>query len=193
VQSISPSSRRRSRSRRESATGFEEYGFGPHFARICEHPPICVLKSEEGGWSISAGAEPDCRRNFEKFDLLLNLTGDSVLAGHVIPVAELARWRRPPLIPEIVLDWPDMGVVNLPRAFWVDLVGYLAQKRVNLLIFCFGGHGRTGTAIASIMTVCGWESTDAIAWVRANYCPRAIETKQQEEYVHRIARESPEA
>lgn len=130
-------------------------------------------------------------RDLIQFDLLLNLTGSTVLSRHLIPVPALARWQQPPLVPEIVLEWPDMGVVDLPREFWIDLVSYLQQSHSDMLIFCVGGHGRTGTAIASIMTVCGWESNDAIAWVRAHYCSRAIETKKQEEYVRRIAGDIP--
>lgn len=192
MQSTFPSNRRRSRSRKHSTDELDEYGFSPYFARFCEHRPRCVLKSEEDGWSIFAGAGPDCGDQMGKFDLLLNLTGSSFLAGHSIPLPELARWQSSPLVPEIVLDWPDLGVVHLPRAFWIDLIRYLALKRASMLVFCLGGHGRTGTAIASIMTVCGWDSADSIAWVRANYCPRAIETKQQEEYVRRVAGEIPD-
>lgn len=191
LQATSPSNRRQSRSRRDTTYWLEEYGFDRRFAPICEHKPRCLLKSDEGGWSIWAGAAPDCRGQMENFELLLNLTGDSALAGHSIPIPELARWQAPRQVPEIVLDWPDLGIVHLPREFWIDLVGYLSLKRARMLVFCLGGHGRTGTAVACIMAVCGWESTDAIAWVRANYCPRAIETKRQEEYVRQIAAETP--
>jgi hypothetical protein len=193
MHSTSPSNRRKPRSRKDTTYWLEDYGFDLHFAPLCEHKPRCVLKSDEGGWSIWAGTGADCRGQMGNFDLLLNLTGDSVLAGHCIPVPELAHWQGPRLVPEIVLDWPDLGIVHLPREFWTDLVRYLALKRARILVFCVGGHGRTGTAIACIMATCGWESADAIAWVRANYCPRAIETRQQEEYVRRIARENPDS
>lgn len=185
----SRSKRRQSRSRSPYGSGFG-YGLDFPYAQFCEHPPQCLLRSVEGGWSVSAGAEPDCQKHMGRFDLLLNLTGSSVLARHVIPVQQLAHWEKPPLVPEIVLDWPDMGAIDLPRQFWSELVAHLASTRSSLLVFCVGGHGRTGTAIASIMTVCGWESADAIAWVRANYCTRAIETKLQEHYVHQIAGEN---
>jgi protein-tyrosine phosphatase len=125
------------------------------------------------------------------FDLLLNLTGDTVFGGHIIPVAKLKRWASPAGIPEIVLDWPDMGTIRLPSDFWKALIAVLSEQKAKMLVFCVGGHGRTGTAIASLMVACGWSSADAIAWVRAHYCVRAIETKGQEQYVRWIAGEIP--
>ena len=92
-------------------------------------------------------------------------------------------------MPEILLDWPDMEAVNLPREFWDDLVAHLAHARAQMLIFCVGGHGRTGAAIACLMVACGWQSGEAITWVRRNYCPCAIETTEQERYIRSIAGE----
>jgi hypothetical protein len=129
-----------------------------------------------------------------RFDLLLNLTGDSLFRRHIIPVPALAQWEGDgPMSREIVLDWPDMGIVELPRAFWVKLVEQLTVTNASMLVFCVGGHGRTGTAIASLMVACGWTSSDAIGWVRAHYCGRAIETDEQEQYIRWIAGEVTEA
>lgn len=161
------------------------------FPHQCFHPPQCLLKSNEGGWTVWAGAGADCTARLQEFDLLLNLTGTSVFDRHTVGVRELAHWEVPSPIPEIVLDWPDMGVVELPRNFWTELVEHLNRSPVRLLVFCVGGHGRTGTAMASIMVACGWGSADAIAWVRTNYCPRAIETHEQELYVRMMAGEIP--
>jgi len=157
---------------------------------LCPHPPQLLFTSKDAGWKIYAGAGPDCIKRLSKFDLLLNLTGDTVFGGHIIPLPELKRWERPGCVPEIVLDWPDMGIICLPREFWTTLMDLLTQRQAKMLVFCVGGHGRTGTAIASLMAACGWSSADAIAWIRANYCRRAVETEEQEEYVHWIAGEA---
>ncbi|HEX2918260.1 MAG TPA: protein-tyrosine phosphatase family protein [Edaphobacter sp.] len=157
---------------------------------LCAHPPQCVLKGTDAGWSIFAGAGADCLSSMVRFDFVLNLTGESLFRKHVIPVPELAHWEgRGPRVPELVLDWPDMGTVDLPRQFWVDLIEHLNRTSASMLVFCVGGHGRTGTAIASLMVACGWTSADATAWVRAHYCGRAIETDEQEDYVRWIAGE----
>lgn len=160
---------------------------------LCAHPPQCVLKGTDAAWSIFAGAGADCLSSMPGFDFVLNLTGESLFRKHVIPLPELARWEgQGPRVPELVLDWPDMGTVDLPRQFWTDLIEYLNRTAASMLVFCVGGHGRTGTAIASLMVACGWTSADAMAWVRAHYCGRAIETDEQEDYVRWIAGEVPQ-
>ncbi len=154
---------------------------------LCPHPPQRVLTSKESGWDIYAGAGPDCMDRLSGFDLLLNLTGSTVFRGHVIPLPALQRWNPQGRTPEIVLDWPDMGIVALPKAFWKALIAYLAENKAKMLVFCVGGHGRTGTAIASLMVASGWTGEDAVAWVRAHYCGRAIETDEQAQYVRWLA------
>ncbi len=99
---------------------------------------------------------------------------------------ELARWSAGSRPQEAVIDWPDMGVVALPCEFWKTLANYLATHKTRLLVFCVGGHGRTGTAIACLMVACGWKSDDAIRWIRKNYCSGAIESKVQEAYIWEI-------
>jgi hypothetical protein len=157
---------------------------------LCPHRPQCVLNGQSG-WSVWTGAEGDCMQRMGTFQLLLNLTGTSVLSRHIVPVPELQRWEEPAALPEIVLNWPDMGIVSLPRRFWEELAEYLTNTQQKMLVFCVGGHGRTGTALACLMVVCGWTSEDAIAWIRTNYCQRAIETREQERYVMQIERDSP--
>jgi hypothetical protein len=43
--------------------------------------------------------------------------------------------------------------------------------------------GRTGTALACLAVLGGVVPGEAIAWVRANYCPKAVETDEQEAFV----------
>ncbi len=161
-------------------------GYAPwqSFSRFaCEHLPRCLLKSEHDGWEVWAGARADCSHYLGHFDLILNLTGDTAFCGHSIPIKELARWMKSSPPPEILLDWPDMDAVNLPWEFWKELVQYLTSHRTRMLVFCVGGHGRTGTAIACLMVAGGWERNNAIRWIRKNYCPAAIESKAQEDYI----------
>jgi protein-tyrosine phosphatase len=56
-----------------------------------------------------------------------------------------------------------------------------AGERVEL--GCLGGHGRTGTALACLAVLGGYPPEEAVAWVRANYCPSAVETAEQESFV----------
>jgi hypothetical protein len=46
-----------------------------------------------------------------------------------------------------------------------------------------GGHGRTGTALACLAVLGGQNPATAVAWVRANCYPYAVETAGQEAFV----------
>ncbi|WP_200847236.1 hypothetical protein [Microbacterium sp. 18062] len=50
-------------------------------------------------------------------------------------------------------------------------------------IVCGGGIGRTGTAIALLAVMSGIEPDGAVGWVRANYHPRAVETRRQRDWI----------
>lgn len=56
-----------------------------------------------------------------------------------------------------------------------------ASERVE--IACGGGVGRTGTALAVLAIMSGVAPDDAVAWVRAHYRPRAVETRRQKRWV----------
>lgn len=94
-----------------------------------------------------------------------------------------------------VADWPNRWVrwrdFRLP-ASTEDAVDALreahtraASQRVE--IACRGGIGRTGTAIAVLAVMSGIPADDALPWVRANYHPRAVETRGQRAWIARIA------
>ena len=46
---------------------------------------------------------------------------------------------------------------------------------------CIGGHGRTGTFLAALVSVFG--EKDAIQYVRKNYCKRAVESTAQVQFL----------
>lgn len=78
----------------------------------------------------------------------------------------------------------DMGVpANLTQ--FTKLLEYLwanleAGKKIH--IGCIGGHGRTGMVLAALVTMMTGEK-DSIAYVRANYCPKAVESKAQVDWL----------
>lgn len=59
-----------------------------------------------------------------------------------------------------------------------------ADQRVE--IACAGGVGRTGTGLAVLARLAGVEADDAVAWVRRNYNPHAVETPWQRRWVRRL-------
>jgi hypothetical protein len=94
------------------------------------------------------------------------------------------RCWQPPW-PHDHIDWPDFGVPE-DRATVLAALGSLlarAQAGEQVEFGCVGGHGRTGTALALLAVLAGGSATEAVDWVRSHYCPQAVETPAQEEFV----------
>jgi hypothetical protein len=109
-----------------------------------------------------------------------------------LPEGPAAQWglyllgRTPPPTPWASrwLRWPDFRLptdredaVLALREAWERA----AHERVELA--CGGGRGRTGTALACLAVLDGVPPADAVAYVRAGYHPRAVETPGQRRYV----------
>lgn len=82
------------------------------------------------------------------------------------------------------LRWVDFGVPDAAE-LRVALDGVLdrARRGERVEVGCLGGHGRTGTALACLAVLTGTPSAEAVAWVRAVYCEKAVETDEQREFV----------
>jgi hypothetical protein len=159
------------------------------FINNCTHRPQHIIAGEE--WGVWAGKKTDCQPFAKDFDVVLNLTFTSIKEPHVIPIPELQEFEdyNCPYT-EIQLDWPDYGVVNLPKEFWIKLLKHLEDNKLRMLVLCLGGHGRTGTALAVMMTMAlDYTPDQAINWIRRHYCDHAIETKGQADYVSLMAKE----
>ncbi|MBR0647876.1 protein-tyrosine phosphatase family protein [Plastoroseomonas hellenica] len=80
---------------------------------------------------------------------------------------------------------PDFDVPEDPEAFRATLqrfAGLLAASPERIgYIGCYAGFGRTGLALACLARMAG-VAGDPVAWVRAAYDPRAVETPAQEEF-----------
>lgn len=116
------------------------------------------------------------------------------LAGHATPVvstsgpALLPSVRRYQTFTRIRVDWDDMEAPDLYPRFWDSLIEDIVAGRHNLTIMCFGGHGRTGTALAIVAELLGAIPTNEcpIKWVREHYCKEAVETARQARYIEAI-------
>ncbi|MEV2248761.1 protein phosphatase [Streptomyces sp. NPDC049970] len=94
------------------------------------------------------------------------------------PVAWESRWVR----------WPDFRLPadrHAARAAMEEAWERAAAERVEFA--CAGGRGRTGTALACLAVLDGVPAAEAVAHVRRNYHPRAVETPWQRRYVLRFA------
>ena len=94
-----------------------------------------------------------------------------------------ARWAPP--WPHELVAWPDFGVPDDLDALTTALEGLLARARGGEVveIGCWGGHGRTGTALACLAILTGTPRDGAVDWVRARYCSHAVETDEQRAFV----------
>ncbi len=82
------------------------------------------------------------------------------------------------------LRWPDFRLPDDPdRALDVLRIAYSRAKDDRVEIACGAGIGRTGTALAVLAVFDGMPPDDAVQWVRNNYHPRAVETRQQRRWI----------
>lgn len=94
-----------------------------------------------------------------------------------------------PVMPQNVVhfNWPDGGIIRGAHTFWEKLFAQMPKGKI--LVCCFGGHGRTGTALACLLMITGLadSSYEAILTVRAQHCEHAVETTTQVEYLDALA------
>lgn len=153
----------------------------------CTHRPTHIIDGTT--WGIWVGKKWDVRDCVNDYDVVMNLTYDQIKKPHIIPIPELQKYQSGENngFQELQVDWPDFGVVNLPRQFWIDFLEYIQKNNLKVLVFCFGGHGRTGTAAAILMGMSlNMSAEDSIQWIRKNYCWNAVETAAQEAYIKRM-------
>jgi protein-tyrosine phosphatase len=116
--------------------------------------------------------------------------GAPLPAGPVPDLGVYLLGRRPEPVPwaERWVRWPDFRLPTEPaelRAALLEAWERAAEERVELA--CHGGTGRTGTALACLAVLDGVRPDEAVAYVRAHYRPRAVETPAQRRFVTRFA------
>ncbi|WP_111765573.1 protein-tyrosine phosphatase family protein [Nakamurella deserti] len=110
-------------------------------------------------------------------------------AGGADLLIALGSGPLPPWVARVV-RWPDFGLplstADALDALEVGLSRARAGERVE--ISCRGGRGRTGTAPAAMAILDGLHPGSAVAWVRATYDRRAVDTPWQAWWVrYRVA------
>jgi hypothetical protein len=95
----------------------------------------------------------------------------------------------PPEVPweSCWLRWPDFGLpADREQAARALAEAWRRSEGERVEIACAGGRGRTGTALACLAILDGVPPAEAVAFVRANYDPGAVETPWQRRFVARF-------
>ena len=106
-----------------------------------------------------------------------------VLSNRALP----EEWQQTDEIPSVIYSWPDRGAIPVKSlcvlALWAR---NMASEGHIVEVACLGSHGRTGTLLAATLIYSGYEADQAIEEVRERHCDSAIETKPQEELIHKM-------
>jgi len=95
----------------------------------------------------------------------------------------------PPEVPweSIWLRWPDFGLpADREEAARALHDAWRRSDGERVEIACAGGRGRTGTALACLAILDGVAASEAVAFIRTNYDPGAVETPWQRRFVTRF-------
>lgn len=93
------------------------------------------------------------------------------------------RWE--PTWPAEIIEWVDFGLPSDAARAAAQIQDAFSRARGGeaVEVGCLGGLGRTGTVLACMTVLAGFEPSAAIAWVRQNYRSGAVETADQESWV----------
>lgn len=157
------------------------------------HRPHVILSGRYKGkkWELFAASISGVRDRMWEFDLVVNCTGtpEAAKRKNTIPrgLGLSLHYVSPLTDNEIVLDWPDYGIPVMPLQFWRDLLRLIKTRR-RTVVFCMGGHGRTGTALSILVALHKrMHGAAAVKWVRKHHCSKAVENAAQKEHVVRMS------
>lgn len=85
----------------------------------------------------------------------------------------------------MVIDWKDFGEPPFRFGFARMIHNYCKRENISeVVLFCTGGHGRTGTMLSSfVIELAELPYQDAVSIIRAVYCKHAVETLGQEKWL----------
>lgn len=160
---------------------FQESSGGSYFSTFskCRHEPTEVAV---GPYKIYCASENSIK-NPENYDWFVSMNGN--LPGGTYFGQSLVMFDC------CVQDFraPDLdSLKETLNLIWHEGL----EKGKKIVVFCTGGHGRTGTFVASLIALVE-QPEDPIAALRSRYCEHAVEGLEQREAIFKIlGRELPE-
>ena len=167
----------------------------------CSHYPKKLPVFEQEGIMLYIADASGARRDKAYFDVLLDCGQvinwgvlNRTLEGDARMVEELSKYSQTIENRLLKVDWYDRKAPALGVEFWPALTNLLKSfvaetgLKQRVLCICQGGHGRSGTSLVNLMMCLNEEYSplDAITHLRAIHCPRAIESKEQHEYIDQL-------
>ncbi|MFI8523524.1 protein-tyrosine phosphatase family protein [Promicromonospora sukumoe] len=110
-----------------------------------------------------------------------------------VPLPDLAVYLqgRDPEFADREYRWVRWRDFRLPDSTEEALAAlreaHVRAESERVEIACGGGVGRTGTALSVLAIMSGVAPDDAVAWVRAHYHRRAVETRAQRRWIAEVA------
>lgn len=165
----------------------------------CRHAPTAVFRVKDSDVVYYGGSDSKVQE-FDFEGLVICLLGRDQLISPKKPVRSTGDWAKKlknymdvgDVHPNyMTIDWPDYSIPPVLPGFFKALQEEVEEKGIKkVLFFCMGGHGRTGTALASVLIeVCNFSSKQATRWVHEKYCKEAIESTSQKDWLKDIAGE----
>jgi protein-tyrosine phosphatase len=87
----------------------------------------------------------------------------------------------------IAIPWDNNDAAFLTIDQWESIINKLPDKG-DIAVCCFGGRGRTGTALAILRALITGDKSDPVLAIRNSYSQYAIESDIQIRYIERITR-----
>lgn len=150
---------------------------------FCSHAPEYVMGIDEVAYY---GCSQSHALEFSG-DLILNFTKTQDTPS-VMGVSSLAEHINIEFDEEIMVPWPDFSIPKVKHSFWMALHKYIQNNNYKDVCFhCEAGHGRTGTALCSMLiAIQGYTPEEAVWHVRTHYCLEAVETWEQCQYLQEL-------
>lgn len=172
-------------------------GYTGTTTKFCKHEGLTDIHRMKNGLFLHGGTKTDLLVQKEGRTLIVNCTGQSIQGFSTIkePIVKTPKgfsmksseYKLDPDYDEFIVDWADNSPPLLKADFWKDLAEQAVKLEYTDISFCcFGGHGRTGTALVAMLIVDGVELVEAIAKVRKEHCDEAVETDSQIRYLQYV-------
>lgn len=154
---------------------FNDTGKGGSLKPKChtKHP---ILKLGNGGEILGAS----CGHPREGFDIYIGFCYTMKFQHQPYP------WETEnDPIQEFPFHITDMCAPKSPKKFkaMIEWVADQLDEGKRIHVGCIGGHGRTGTFLAALVSKYEDLTDDPIKWVRENHCQKAVESKAQVKFL----------